>query len=135
MSVQLRTGPGRLELEENLRVPVAIVPGGRTAGSSSIDPIRSQSPCRYNGPSGVFARTALLDSFVEPGEHHVGPVVLVAVAAEVLPRGAEVGGPGDAVLHQLAGLRPVAGAGVDVQSGLEGGRPPDGQQAPPFVRR
>jgi hypothetical protein len=59
---------------------------------------------------------------VEPGEHDVGLVDLVAGAAEVLADGAEVGAAADAVFQELGGLGPVgvgAGAGAHAQLHLQ----------------
>jgi hypothetical protein len=67
---------------------------------------------------------ALPGPVVEPGEHHVGSVHLLAGSAEVLADRAEVLAAADAVFQQLGGLGPVnigAGAGAHAQLHLQRG--------------
>ena len=74
------------------------------------------------GPGLLGVDPAVPGPVVELGEHHVGPVDLVAGGGEVLPDRAEVGAPVDAVSQQPGGVRLVgegAGAGVFAQLGLE----------------
>src|SRR5712691_7009079 len=59
---------------------------------------------------------------VEPGQHEVGAVHLVAGGAEVLADRAEGGAAGNAVFHEPGDLRlvgVVSGAGVEAQLGLQ----------------
>jgi len=61
-------------------------------------------------------------SVVEPGQHDVGLVNLVAGGTEILADRPEVGAAADAVFQELGGLGPVgvgAGAGAHAQLHLE----------------
>jgi hypothetical protein len=74
------------------------------------------------GPGLLGEGEAFPGPVVEPGEHDVGLVDLVAGAAEVLADGAEVGAAADAVIQERGGLGPVgvgAGAGAHAQLHLQ----------------
>ena len=74
------------------------------------------------GPGLLGESEAFPGPVVEPGQHHVGVVDLVAGAAEVLADRAEVGAAADAVFQQPGSLRPVcvgARAGAHAQLHLQ----------------
>jgi hypothetical protein len=66
------------------------------------------------GPGLLWEGEAFPGAVVEPGQHDVGLVDLVAGAAEVLADRAEVSAAADAILQQLGGLGPV---GVGARAG------------------
>ena len=69
-------------------------------------------------PGFVREDAALPNPLVELGKHHIGPVDLIAGAAEILADRTKVGAPIEAVFQELSGLRLVcvgAGAGVFAQ--------------------
>jgi hypothetical protein len=74
------------------------------------------------GPGLLGEGEAFPGPVVEPGEHDVGLVDLVAGAAEVLADRAEIGAAADAVIQERGGLGPVgvgAGAGAHAQLHLQ----------------